>query len=354
MLSTVTSAEPSALVDALLALRPKYLSFGISFLVIASYWTSHQRIFSSIVRCDTRLVWLNVLLLLCIAFQPFPTSVLGTYGTTPAVTLYAGTLAFTGTVVLVMWLYATTGHRLVRADLDARLIPGTRHPACSKCGPGVFGVDRHCGRRTRPRRNSPGWQSPPSLCFSGGCIDERSALFAGDTDYPDGLRRSVACGWRNLVQAPGGALARASHNAFPCLCRACATGASCSPCTRRSSPNKPASAWRCSGASDRPTSPSSTLCAISRKRSEAKASGPRGRSTSSAQTTVSNGSAIHANDLERTPPRELLGTDLDGPDIARQLVVSLSTLRTHTQEHLQQARCEQPSRGGSPGRRTPM
>jgi LuxR family transcriptional regulator, maltose regulon positive regulatory protein len=26
----------------------------------------------------------------------------------------------------------------------------------------------------------------------------------------------------------------------------------------------------------------------------------------------------------------LLGTDLDGPDIARQLVVSLSTLRTHT------------------------
>ena len=27
----------------------------------------------------------------------------------------------------------------------------------------------------------------------------------------------------------------------------------------------------------------------------------------------------------------LLGTDLDGPDIARELVVSLSTVRTHTQ-----------------------
>ena len=48
----------------------------------------------------------------------------------------------------------------------------------------------------------------------------------------------------------------------------------------------------------------------------------------------------------------LLGTDLDGPDIARQLVVSLSTLRTHTQEHLQQARRQQPSRGGPAGRRT--
>jgi len=139
---SVIPSEPSALVDALLALRPKYLSFGISFVVIASYWTSHQRIFSSIVRCDGRRVWLNLLLLLCIAFQPFPTNVLGTYGSTPAVTLHAGTLAFTGSVVLVMWLYATTGHRLVRADLDARLI---RHHtlAARKCGPCVFGVNRH-------------------------------------------------------------------------------------------------------------------------------------------------------------------------------------------------------------------
>jgi uncharacterized membrane protein len=128
---TLTSTERSALVNALVALGPKYLSFGVSFLVIASYWTSHQWIFSYIMRCGSRLMWLNLLLLLCIAFQPFPTSVLGTYGTTPAVTLYAGTLAFTGTVVLVIWLYASTGHRLVRADLDARLIRHHTYRAAS-------------------------------------------------------------------------------------------------------------------------------------------------------------------------------------------------------------------------------
>ena len=38
----------------------------------------------------------------------------------------------------------------------------------------------------------------------------------------------------------------------------------------------------------------------------------------------------------------LLDSDLDGPDIARELTVSLSTVRTHTQEHLRQARREQP------------
>jgi uncharacterized membrane protein len=90
-------------------------------VVIASYWTSHQRIFSYIVRSDSRLVWLN-LLLLRVASSHFPTSVLGTYGTTPAVTFYAGTLAITGTIVLVIWLYATAGRRLVRPGLDARLI----------------------------------------------------------------------------------------------------------------------------------------------------------------------------------------------------------------------------------------
>ena len=110
------------LVQQLWALGPRYLSYAISFLVIASYWTSHQRIFSYIVRPDNRLVWLDVLLLLCIAFQPFPTSVLGTYGTTTAVTFYAGTLCITGIIVLALWVYATWGHRLVSPTLSRRLI----------------------------------------------------------------------------------------------------------------------------------------------------------------------------------------------------------------------------------------
>ena len=104
------------------ALYPKYLSYAISFLVIASYRTSHQRIFRYIVRAGGRLVWLNIALLLCIAFQPFPTSVLGSYGTTPAVTFYAATLVATGVVVLALCVYATQNRRLVRPSLDSRLI----------------------------------------------------------------------------------------------------------------------------------------------------------------------------------------------------------------------------------------
>jgi len=48
-----------------------------------------------------------------------------------------------------------------------------------------------------------------------------------------------------------------------------------------------------------------------------------------------NGTPVTPLLMEPLSERELdvlrlLGTDLDGPDIARQLVVSLSTLRTHT------------------------
>ena len=77
-----------------------------------------------------------VALLLCIAFQPFPTSVLGEYGTAPAVTFYAATLSVTGTLVLLIWLYATTHRRLVRPDLDRRLV---QHHAIRAAGvPLVF------------------------------------------------------------------------------------------------------------------------------------------------------------------------------------------------------------------------
>jgi uncharacterized membrane protein len=121
-LPTLTSSDPAKLTQALLDLGPKYFSFGVSFLVVALYWTSHQRIFGYLVRADAQLVWLNVLLLLCIAFQPFPTSVIGSYDSAPAVTLYAATLSVTGFAVLALWLYASTGRRLIGPSLSSRRI----------------------------------------------------------------------------------------------------------------------------------------------------------------------------------------------------------------------------------------
>jgi TMEM175 potassium channel family protein len=112
----------AALWPALGELWPKYLSFLVSFMVIGLYWQGHHRMFRLINRFDDRLVWINLLFLLCIVVIPFPTTVLGEHGNAPAaVILYAGVLALTGLLQAAMWLYATHHSRLVDTTLEASL-----------------------------------------------------------------------------------------------------------------------------------------------------------------------------------------------------------------------------------------
>lgn len=111
------------LVEALLALWPKLLSFLISFLVIAVCWLARHRAFHYLVRVDRRFLMLIGLVLLCVAFLPFPTSVLGEHGnTTAAVVLYAASMSALGLSMMTLWRYASRGRRLVTDELDARTI----------------------------------------------------------------------------------------------------------------------------------------------------------------------------------------------------------------------------------------
>jgi hypothetical protein len=83
----------------------------------------HRGIFSYIKRFDSRLLWLNNLFLLMIAFQPFPTGVLGEYGNAPvAVVFFASVQLLSSFFKLLIWLYASHKHRLIDADLSDRFI----------------------------------------------------------------------------------------------------------------------------------------------------------------------------------------------------------------------------------------
>jgi len=106
------------LFSQLLAIGPKYYSFSISFLSIGLYWLGHHRMFQSIKRYDSVLLLLNLLLLMCIAFIPFPTSVIGDYNNRTANIFYAFTFSITGLISATIWLYANTNGRLLSAKLD--------------------------------------------------------------------------------------------------------------------------------------------------------------------------------------------------------------------------------------------
>jgi TMEM175 potassium channel family protein len=98
-------------------------SSALSFIILSVYWVTHQRIFHYIKRSDNALIWLNILFLLCVAFLPVPTKVLGQYGDQQAaVVFYVGSLTVAGLFIILLWWYATSNHRLVDKQLDEFLI----------------------------------------------------------------------------------------------------------------------------------------------------------------------------------------------------------------------------------------
>jgi uncharacterized membrane protein len=104
---------------ALGALWPKFFAYALSFVIIAINWTSHHRKFRVIVKYDDRLIWINMLLLLLIAFVPFPTSVLSYFTPQPAVViLYAATVAAISIVGAWLWAHAYRAG-LMSPEVDA-------------------------------------------------------------------------------------------------------------------------------------------------------------------------------------------------------------------------------------------
>lgn len=116
------SLNDAELFQQLMSIGPAYLGFAISFLVIGGFWIGHHRRFRFIERYDSRLMFLNLLILMCIAFIPFPTSILSEYGNLTATVFYAATMAVTGIFSSLLWMYASRGRRLVPEALDDALI----------------------------------------------------------------------------------------------------------------------------------------------------------------------------------------------------------------------------------------
>ena len=62
--------------DALLDMWPSYFGYAVGFMTIGVMWANHHQMFKDIERADHMVTVLNLVLLLGIAFVPFPTAVL--------------------------------------------------------------------------------------------------------------------------------------------------------------------------------------------------------------------------------------------------------------------------------------
>ena len=108
-----THADP----HRLLHLWPSYLAYATSFLTIGIIWMNHHHTMSLMARVDRTFLFVNLLLLMTIAFLPFPTQLVARNltgdGARPATIAYATTFVVMAAFHQVYWQYARRGRRLI-------------------------------------------------------------------------------------------------------------------------------------------------------------------------------------------------------------------------------------------------
>jgi uncharacterized membrane protein len=100
---------------------PSLAAYVVSFAVIGIMWINHHSVFMHLELVDRGLLYLNLLLLMTIAFLPYPTGVLGQalargQGTRTAAVAYGIVMAINACAWTALWLYASRHRRLLRPD----------------------------------------------------------------------------------------------------------------------------------------------------------------------------------------------------------------------------------------------
>jgi len=109
-----------------------------SFVTIGIIWMNHHHTVSLLGRTDRTMLFVNNLLLLTVAFLPFPTKLVADYlrrdGEQAATLAYAGTLVVMAALHQVWWRYARSNRRLI-----AESTPDSALRAVDRAyAPGVF------------------------------------------------------------------------------------------------------------------------------------------------------------------------------------------------------------------------
>jgi uncharacterized membrane protein len=100
---------------------PSLAAYIVSFAVIGIMWINHHSVFMHLEQVDRGLLYINLLLLMTIAFLPYPTGVLGQAlakgeGTRTAAVVYGVVMAVNAYAWGGLWLYASWHRRLLRSD----------------------------------------------------------------------------------------------------------------------------------------------------------------------------------------------------------------------------------------------
>ena len=116
--SLTRGVDPAQATAQIQELAPQFFIFATTFLLVALYWQVNRRTFRYIARYDARLIWINIIQLLFVAFLPVASGLFDTYTSVPIViVIYSGTLLAIGLSGQLLWLYATGSANLANDTL---------------------------------------------------------------------------------------------------------------------------------------------------------------------------------------------------------------------------------------------
>jgi uncharacterized membrane protein len=107
---------------------PSFVAYAVSFITIGIMWVNHHEVMRHIARTDWTFLYVNVFFLMTVAFLPYPTRVVASHirghDERTAALFYGCTMILIAVAFLVLWLYPSTGGRLLKHDADPRAIRG--------------------------------------------------------------------------------------------------------------------------------------------------------------------------------------------------------------------------------------
>ena len=131
IIDVTANAPGGALGKELLHAWPQYAAYAVSFLTIGIMWVNHHACMELIARADRTFLFINIALLACIAFVPFPTRLVAEHlrddGLRAAALTYGVTLTTTSVCFFAFWFYASIGRRLIAPGADERMVRGISH-----------------------------------------------------------------------------------------------------------------------------------------------------------------------------------------------------------------------------------
>ncbi len=119
-LSSLTSSQST---QRLAWLWPQLLEYATSFAIIGVLWINHHALFHFLKKVDRVSLIINLALLLCVAFIPYPTALMAQYPRNrPVVILFGSTMATSGFVFSALWFYAVRQYFRSEPRIDRRFI----------------------------------------------------------------------------------------------------------------------------------------------------------------------------------------------------------------------------------------